>query len=77
MKKVKQDANRRLISYTKKDSRFRRTLRQSLDIDALFYVLAERLKKKDATRKLYKNTIKKTTFFNKKPILGCMRKSQN
>lgn len=69
MKKVKQDANRRLISYTKKDSRFRRTLRQSLDIDALFYVLAERLKKKDAPGKLYKNTIENTIFFNKNQFL--------
>ena len=65
LKKVKQDANRRSISHTNKDSRFRRIFRQPLDIDALFYVLAERLKKKDTPGKLHKNTTKTQQFLTK------------
>ena len=68
LKKVKQDANRRSISHTNKDSRFRRIFRQPLDIDALFYVLAERLKKKDTPGKLHKNTTENTTIFNKNQL---------
>ena len=54
--KVKRDADRRSRYDKEKDIRFKRTLRDSLNIRELVYSLAERLRKIDAPGRLHKST---------------------
>ena len=65
LRKVKLDPDRRERSDIKTDIRFKRTLRDLLDIGELVYVLAEELKKKDALRRLYRITTENTPLVNK------------
>ena len=62
LQKVKLDADRRFKSDIKKVIRFKRTLIEPQEIVELVYVLAERLKKKDALGRLYKSTTENMPF---------------
>lgn len=57
----KEDQNTTIKKIKKKN---KRKIRDPLNIGELVYVLAERLKKKDAPRRLYKNTTENKSFFN-------------
>ena len=68
LKKVKQDADSSLRRDTKKDRRFKKTLREPLHIGGLVYVSAERVKKKDTPGKVNISTIENTPFSDKNPF---------
>ena len=53
---------------TKKDTQKPRKLRDLLNVGEKDFVLAERLKKKDASGRLYKSTTQNKTFFSKNKI---------
>ena len=55
--------------YGRKIDRRKRTLRSPLNLDKKVLVLAERLKKKDAPRNLYKASTNNMPFFNRDRIL--------
>ena len=66
MRRVKESQDRS-VKYTKNlDARKQRRLRN--DIDEKVLVLAERLKKKDASGRLYKSTTENRPFFNRNRI---------
>ena len=46
----------------------RKRLREKLDVGERVYVLAERIKKKSAPGKFYKETVQNITYFNKETI---------
>ena len=60
--------------YTEKlDKKQKRKLREPLNINEKVFVLAERIKKKDAPKFLYKSTTENIPFFNKKEIFTIER----
>ena len=65
LQKVKQDAATREHFAKNKDIRKRKKLREPLDLGELVYVLAERLKNKDATGKIYKGLTEDKPFLDK------------
>ena len=65
LQKVKQDAERRERFDINKDIKQRKKLREPLDLGESVYVLAERMKKKEAQGKLYKSSTENKPFFNK------------
>ena len=64
LQKVKQDAERRERFDINKDIKQRKKLREPLDLGEPVYVLAERMKKKEAQGKLYKSSTENKPFFN-------------
>ena len=66
--KVSKDANRYERYNEKLDKKQKRKLREPLNIDEKVLVLAERIKKKDAPKFLFKSTTENIPFFNKKEI---------
>ena len=66
--KVKQVADRRERSDKNKDIKQRKKLREPLYFGELIYVLAERLKKKDASGKFYQSFTENQPFFNKNQL---------
>ena len=63
--KVKNNANRMERYETKRERRKKQVLREPLEIKEKALVLAERLRKKDAPRNLYKSTKENISFFNR------------
>ena len=63
--KVKNNANRMERYETKREKRKKQVLREPLEIKEKALVLAERLRKKDAPRNLYKSTKENISFFNR------------
>ena len=66
--KVSKDANRYERYNERIDKKQKRKLRELLNIDEKVLVLAERIKKKDAPKFLFKSTTENIPFFNKKEI---------
>ena len=66
--KVSKDANRYERYNEQIDRKQKRKLREPLNIDEKVLVLAERIKKKDAPKFLFKSTTENIPFFNKKEI---------
>ena len=59
----------RLDDYDKKKYYLKKKqLREDLSIDEKVYVLAERIKKKSAPGKFYKQSVQNISYFNKKNI---------
>ena len=76
-KKIKTNADR-LIKYDKEiESRKKTSLREYSDLGEQVLVLAERLKRKDATGKFYKSSIQNTLYFNKDEIFVILKKTKN
>ena len=64
----------RYEKYTEKlDRKQKRKLREPLNINEKVFVLAERIKKKDAPKFLFKSTTENIPFFNKKEIFTIER----
>ena len=62
---------RRLDDYDKKKcSAKKKKLREDLSIDGKVYVLAERIKKKSAPGKFYKQSVQNMSYFNKDKIFA-------
>ena len=66
--KVSKDANKYERYNEQIDRKQKRKLREPLNIDEKVLVLAERIKKKDAPKFLFKSTTENIPFFNKKEI---------
>ena len=66
--KVSKDVNRYERYNERIDKKQKRKLREPLNIDEKVLVLAERIKKKDAPKFLFKSTTENIPFFNKKEI---------
>ena len=66
--KVTKNANRYERYNEKLDKKQKKKLREPLNIDEKVMVLAERIKKKDAPRFLFKSTTENVPFFNRKEI---------
>ena len=67
--------NMRMDRYNrKKYSKKRKKLRENLNIGERVYVLAERIKKKSAPGKFYKQSVKNINFFNKDTVCTIRRK---
>ena len=66
--KVTKDANRYERYNEKFDRKQKKKLRDPLNINEKVLVLAERIKKKDAPRFLFKSSVENIPFFNKKEI---------
>ena len=66
--KVSKDANRYERYNEKLDKKQKKKLREPLNIDEKVLILAERIKKKDAPKFLFKSTTQNIPFFNKKEI---------
>ena len=62
--------------YDQKNDRRKRTLRDPLNLDEKFLVLAERLKKKDAPGNLYKASIDNIRFFNRNRIFTIYKRAK-
>ena len=62
---------------TKKDTQKPRKLRDLLNLGEKVFVLAVRLKKKDASGRLYKSTTQNKTFFSKNKIYIIKKKGSN
>ena len=68
--------NERQYRYNKKKyNRKRKTLRENLSIGEKVYVLAERIKKKKASGKIYKQTVQNISYFNKDTVFTIRRKT--
>ena len=66
--------NQRQDRYNKKKySKKRKKLRENLNIGERVYVLAERIKKKSAPGKFYKQSVQNISFFKKKQMIGGIR----
>ena len=70
----KEDQNTTIKKIKKKN---KRKIRDPLNIGELVYVLAERLKKKDAPRRLHKNTTENKSFFNNQEIFVIQKIARN
>ena len=66
--KVSKDANRYERYNEQLDKKQKRKLREPLNINEKVLVLAERIKKKDAPKFLFKSTTQNIPFFNKKEV---------
>ena len=64
---TKNNANRLEIYETKKTMK-KRQLREPLEPNEKVLVLAERLRKKDASKNLYKPTTENVSFFNREKV---------
>ena len=74
--KIKQ-VNDRLDKYNrKKYSAKRRKQRENLNAGERVLVLAERIKKKSAPRKFYKQSVQNTEYFNKEQVFGMRNKQK-
>ena len=73
--KVSKAANRYEKYNEKIDEKQKRKLREPLKIDEKVLVLAERIKKKDAPRVLFKSTTENIPFFNKKEIFKISKRN--
>ena len=62
--------------YNQKIDRWKRTLRSLLNLSEKVFVLAERLKKKDAPGRLHKATTENTPFFNKNQIFTIYKRAK-
>ena len=71
--KVTKGINRYEKYSEKLDRKQKRKLREPLNINEKVFVLAERIKKKDAPKFLFKSTTENIPFFNKKEILTIER----
>ena len=58
----------------KKYSKKRKKLRENLNISERVYVLAERIRKKSAPGKFYKQFVQNTSFFNKDRVYTIRKK---
>ena len=67
--------NQRQDRYDKKKySRKRKKLREDLNIGEKVYVLAERIKKKSAPGKFYKQSVQNISYFNKDTVFTIRKK---
>ena len=73
--KVSKAANRYEKYNEKIDEKQKRKLREPLKIDEKVFVLAERIKKKDAPGVLFKSTTENIPFFNKKEIFKISKRN--
>ena len=71
----KNQLNQRQDRYDKKKySRKRKKLREDLNIGEKVYVLAERIKKKSAPGKFYKQSVQNISYFNKDTVFTIRKK---
>ena len=77
MGKVMEDTDKWERSDINKDVRQRKKLREPLDLGESVYVLAKRLKKKDALGGLYKNSTENKPFFNQNKIFTVRERLHN
>lgn len=70
----KKNADRRSNYNNKRDVRFKRTLRDTLNRGELVYALAVRLRKKDTPGKLYKSSTKRESCFNKDQVSAVQKR---
>ena len=71
----KNQLNQRQDRYDKKKySRKRKKLREDLNIGEKVYVLAERIKKKSAPGKFYKQSVQNVSYFNKDTVFTIRKK---
>ena len=75
MIKVKEDRDRGR-SFGSKIDRRKKRLRDPLEIGEKVLVMAKRLRKKDARRRLYKSTAENKTFFNRDRIFKISKRSK-
>ena len=75
MIKVKEDRDRGR-SFGSKIDRRKKRLRDPLEIGEKVLVMAKRLRKKDARRRLYKSTEENKTFFNRDRIFKISERSK-
>ena len=68
LRKVEKKKQIRNAKYNQKIDRRKRTLRSPLNLSEKVFVLAERLKKKEAPIKLFKASIENMSFFNRNQI---------
>ena len=61
----------------KKYSKKRKKLRENLNIGERVYVLAERIRKKSAPGKFYKQSVQNISFFNKDTVYTIRKKTNN
>ena len=66
--KVEKHAYRYARADVKKDKLLRRRLREPIKVGERVLALAERLKKKETTKHLYKSTTENVSFFNREQI---------
>ena len=66
----------RIAKYNQKIDRRKRTLRSPLNLSEKVFVLAERLKKKDAPSKLYKASTKNMPFFNRNRVFSIYKRAK-
>ena len=66
----------RNAKYNQKIDRKKRTLRRPLNLSEKFFVLAERLKKKDASSKLFKASTKNMPLFNRNRIFTIYKRAK-
>ena len=66
----------RNAKYNQKIDRRKRTLRRPLNLSEKFFVLAERLKKKDASSKLFKASTKNMPLFNRNRIFTIYKRAK-
>ena len=72
---VKKSTHDRLNRYYReKYANKKRNLHENLDIGQKILVLAERIKKKSAPGKFYKQTVRKISYFSKKEIFTIRNK---
>ena len=55
----------------------KKKLRENLDIGEKVYILAERIKKKSAPEKFYKQSVQNISYFNKEKIYKIRKKKAN
>ena len=61
----------------KKYSKKRKKLRENLNIGERVYVLAERIRKKSAPGKFYKQSVQNISFFNKDTVYTISKKTND
>ena len=76
LRKIEKKKQIRNAKYNQKIDRRKRTLRSPLNLSEKVFVLAERLKKKDAPSKLYKASTKNMPFFNRNRAFSIYKRAK-
>ena len=76
LRKVEKKNKIRWAKYNQKIDRRKRTLRSPLNLSEKVFVLAERLKKKDAPSKLFKASTENMPFFNRNQFFTIYKRAK-